>query len=187
MADNLQLLDRLLKLSDVSQPAYAAKFQATPVTGHPVFYAWGRWSGLEIDQEKGTKKAYLFLPYLSMPQLPIKKSTGAFALESPLELVLSEVDNPYNCKVKVTPSLNVSGLKEGSYYGYLLALKPAGYTSRGTVAGYWDGYLKSVSAETDSADLKTYLSMFNTVRHQWGQLLSQQQHDDDVSEDNESA
>ncbi|MDF0556673.1 hypothetical protein [Kamptonema sp. UHCC 0994] len=77
MADNLQLLDRLLKLSDVSQPAYA--------------------------------------------------------LESPLELVLSEVDNPYNCKVKVTPSLNVSALKDGSYYSYLLALKPAGYTSRGTV------------------------------------------------------
>lgn len=149
--ESQDFLRGLINLANVETPTARQGMKTTNIPGYSMFATWGRWGGAEINAS-GTNKAFLFLPYLQAGPIPLVRVTGRTSIETPLDIVASEgIVNPYNCKVSVTPSLNLSGLKEGDYYAYLLALKPACVGGSNPVA-YWDGWWKAFdSSPTDVA------------------------------------
>ena len=142
--------------------------KTTNVPGYPVILCWARWGGSELNSS-GNNKAFLFLPYLQTGQMPLTKYNGSTSVETPLDMVMSEVANPYNCKVGVTPSLNISKLIEGEYYSFVLALKPAAVGNGNNPTPYWDGWIKAVGA-TPSDVFKDYFALFNITKTQWSKI-----------------
>lgn len=176
-------ISSLLKVADAgSESAVRTGMKTTSVAGYPVLIAWGRWGGSELNAS-GNNKAFLFLPYLQSGQMPLQKYNGSTSVETPLDMVMSEVPNPYNCKLGITPSLNISKLIEGEYYSYVLALKPAAVGNGNNPTPYWDGWLKAVG-NSPSDVFKEYLALFNLTKTQWGKVkVSHQEfeHEDDES------
>lgn len=144
--DGRQFLNSILKLADTPDAGAARTgMKTTNVASYPIFLSWGRWGGCELNGS-GTNKAFLFLPYLQLGPMPLLKYTGASAMETPLDMVMSGVPNPYNCKVTVTPELNISRLVEGEFYHFILAMKPAAIGGGSNPTPYWDGYLKAIGS-----------------------------------------
>jgi len=167
--DGRQFLNTILKLAD-SPEAGAARtgMKTTNVGAYPVFLGWGRWGGCELNAS-GNNKAFLFLPYLQSGPMPLQKYNGASAMETPLDMVMSEVPNPYNCKVTVTPALNISRLVEGEYYHFILAMKPAAVGNGNNPTPYWDAYLKAIGS-TPNDVFKEYFALFNITKTHWAKI-----------------
>lgn len=166
--DGRQFLNSILKLADSPEVAVRTGMKTTNVAGYPVLLAWGRWGGCEPNAS-GNIKAFLFLPYLQSGPMPLQKYNGASSIETPLDMVMSEVPNPYNCKVTVTPALNVSRLIEGEYYHFILAVKPAAVGGGNNPTPYWDGYLKAIGL-TPNDVFKEYFNLFNITKTQWAKM-----------------
>ncbi|MEZ2275449.1 MAG: hypothetical protein ACBR12_01015 [Microcoleus sp.] len=182
------LLNSILSVANSADtPAARTGMKTTNVVGYPVILAWARWGGSELNAS-GNNKAFLFLPYLQSGQMPLTKYNGATSVETPLDMVMSEVPNPYNCKVGVTPSLNISRLVEGEYYSFVLAIKPAAVASGGNTTPYWDGWIKAVGS-SPSEVFKDYFALFNITKTQWAKLKASKHEfddDDDHEEDSNS-
>ncbi|MEG3843058.1 hypothetical protein [Microcoleus sp. herbarium14] len=180
-------ISSILKLADTgTETAVRTGMKTTSVAGYPVFIAWGRWGGSELNAS-GNNKAFLFLPYLQSGQMPLQKFNGATSIETPLDMVMSEVPNPYNCKLGVTPSLNISKLVEGEYYNFVLALKPAAVGNGNNPTPYWDGWLKAVG-NSPSDVFKEYLALFNLTKTHWTKVkVSQQEFEDEDDESSNAA
>jgi hypothetical protein len=164
-----EFISTILKLGDTGpEPTARQGMKTTNVAGYPVILCWARWGGSELNAS-GNNKAFLFLPYLQSGQMPLTKYNGATSVETPLDMVMSEVANPYNCKVGVTPSLNISKLVEGEYYSFVLALKPAAVGNGNNPTPYWDGWIKAVGA-TPSDVFKDYFALFNVTKTQWSKI-----------------
>lgn len=159
----------------------AQGMKTTNVAGYPVILCWARWGGSELNAS-GNNKAFLFLPYLQSGQMPLTKYNGATSVETPLDMVMSEVANPYNCKVGITPSLNISKLIEGEYYSFVLALKPAAVGNGNNPTPYWDGWIKAVGA-TPNDVFKDYFALFNITRNQWAKIKVSRDGDEEEIED----
>jgi hypothetical protein len=176
-------ISSILKLADTGTEVVARQgMKTTSVAGYPVFIAWGRWGGSELNAS-GNNKAFLFLPYLQSGQMPLQKFNGSTSVETPLDMVMSEVPNPYNCKVGVTPSLNISKLLEGEYYIFVLALKPAAVGNGNNPTPYWDGWLKAVGNSPNDI-FKDYLALFNQTRVQWSKVKVSQELEAEEDESN---
>jgi len=172
------LISSILRVGDTGPETTARQgMKTTNVAGYPVILCWARWGGSELNAS-GNNKAFLFLPYLQSGQMPLSKYNGATSVETPLDMVMSEVANPYNCKVGVTPSLNISKLVEGEYYSFVLALKPAAVGNGNNPTPYWDGYIKAVGA-TPSDVFKDYFALFNVTKTQWLKIKVSRDGDED--------
>ncbi len=165
-AESRQLISDILKLAD-GGGAKAANpgMRTTPVAGYPVVACWAMWGGAEPNAN-GVNKAILFLPYLQNPNVALTKFTGNTSLETPLDMVASEVVNPYNCKLGITPSLNISKLVEGEYYHFLIAAKPAGFSQNGNTTSYWDGSIKAFGTNPNEV-YKDYFGLYASTKAQW--------------------
>lgn len=176
----------LVKLADTApETSVRQGMKTTNVPGYPLTLAWGRWGGSELNAS-GNNKAFLFLPYLQTGQMPLFKYNGASSIETPLDMVMSDVPNPYNCKLGITPSLNISKLIEGDYYSYTLALKPAAVGNGNNPTPYWDGWLKSVGANPSEV-FKDYFALFNVTKTQWSKVKisrddNDEEHEGDTSD-----
>jgi|SRR6476661_936258 len=165
--ENRELISKIFgALSDDAPAQTRQGMKTTKVPGFPVFTCWGRWGGAEVNQS-GNNKGILFLPYLQTGQMPLNRFNGSTSLESPLEMVTTGVDNPYNMKVSITPSLNLSKLQVGEFYVYLVALLPAAVGNGNNPTPYWDGWLKSYSVELKDPANKDYFGLLNMTREQW--------------------
>lgn len=165
--ENRKLLGSLLKLAEAPE-VRAQGMKTTNVPGFPVFLAWGRWGGSELNSS-GNNKAFLFLPYLQSSQMPLLKFDDTTSVESPLSMVSSGVPNPYNCKLSVTPSLNISNLVEGEFYCYVLSLKPAAVGGGGNPTPYWDGSLKAVGVHPNEV-FKDYFGLLGLTKNHWAKM-----------------
>jgi hypothetical protein len=74
--------------------------KTTNVAGYPVILSRARWGASEV-YASGNNKAFLFLPYLQSGQMPLQKYNDVSSIETPLDMVMSEVPNPYNYKLSV--------------------------------------------------------------------------------------
>jgi hypothetical protein len=174
-------ISSLIRIADTGSETVARQgMKTTNVSGYPVTLAWGRWGGSELNAS-GNNKAFLFLPYLQSGQIPLFKYNGSTSIETPLDMVMSDIPNPYNCKLGVTPSLNISKLVEGEYYSYLLALKPAAVGNGNNPTPYWDGWLKSVGASPNDV-FKDYFALFNITKTQWAKIKVSRDGDDEEEE-----
>ena len=175
-----EFMSNIIKLADTGpETSIRQGMKTTNVPGYPIILAWARWGGFEPNSS-GNNKAFLFLPYISMGQIPLVKYNGQTAIENPLEMVMSEAVNPYNCKVGITPSLNVSKLIEGEFYSFVLAIKPAAVGNGSNPIPYWDGWIKAFGASPNDV-FKEYFALFNLTKHQWSKLKTNnedQQEDD---------
>jgi hypothetical protein len=158
--------------------------KTTKVAGYPVFLCWARWGGSEINAS-GNIKAFLFLPYLQSGQIPLQKYNGVTSVETPLDMVMSEITNPYNCKVGITPSLNISRLIEGEYYSFILALQPAAVGNGNNPTPYWDGWIKAVNLSPNDV-FKDYFALLSITKAQWLKLKVSRDENEDESEDDTS-
>lgn len=175
-------ISSIIRLADTPETNTRAQgMKATSVAGYPVILCWARWGGSELNSS-GNNKAFLFLPYLQSGQMPLTKYNGATSVETPLDMVMSEVANPYNCKVGITPSLNISKLIEGEYYSFVLALKPAAVGNGNNPTPYWDGWIKAVGA-TPNDVFKDYFALFNITRNQWAKIKVSRDGDEEEIED----
>ena len=166
---NKQLLGKIFGALDDTPQTRQQGMKTTKVPGYPVLFCWGRWGGSEPN-EAGNLKGILFLPYLQTGQMPLNRYNGSTSLETPLEMVTTGVDNPFNMKVSITPSLNLSGLKVGEYYVYLVALLPAAVGGGGKPTPYWDSWLKAYSVEVKDSANKDYFGLLNMTREQWEKI-----------------
>jgi len=173
----------IIKLADVgSEPTVRQGMKTTNVAGYPIFMTWARWGGSEVNAS-GNTKAFLFLPYLPLGQMPLQKFNGVSSIETPLNMVMSEVPNPYNCKLSITPSLNTSKLLEGEYYSLVLVLKPAAVGNGNNPTPYWDGYIKAVGINPSDV-FKDCFSLFATTKTQWSKLkVTHDREDEDYEVD----
>ncbi len=165
---NRELLSKIFGALDDTPTQSKQGMKTTSVAGYPVFICWGRWGGSEVNQS-GNNKGFIFLPYLQTGQMPLSRYNGSTALETPLDMVMSEVENPYNCKVSITPSLNTNRLEVGEYYLFTLALKPAAVGNGNNPTPYWDGWLKAYAANLSDLN-KEYFSLLNITRNQWTKI-----------------
>jgi len=181
--ESRDLMAKILKVGDIANetnPRHGMK--TTSVSGYPVTLCWARWGGSEINAS-GNNKAFLFLPYLQSGQMRLTKYNGATSVETPLDMVVSGVPNPYNCKVGVTPSLNISKLIEGEYYSFVLALRPAAVGGGSSLTPYSDGWIKAV-VPTPNDVFKDYFGLFNVTRNQWlKNQLSRDEEDEEPEHD----
>jgi len=164
--ESRQLITDLLKFANGgnSQQTKAAGMKTTLIVGYPVFASWAMWIGAETN-DKGIVKATLCLPYLQNSMVAMTKFSGASSLETPLDMVASEIVNPYNCKLSVTPGVDIGRLISGKSYYFLLAMKPAGFNQSGNVTSYWDGAIKAVG---DKASVfKDYFDLLTSTSAQW--------------------
>jgi hypothetical protein len=177
-----ELISSILKFADAGSEATVQQgMKTTNVAGYPVILSWARWGGSEV-KASGNNKAFLFLPYLQSGQMPLQKYNGVSSIETPLDMVMSEVPNPYNCKVSVTPSLNISKLVEGEYYSFVLALKPAAVGGSNPTP-YWDGYIKAVGVNTSDV-FKDYLALLGTTKTPWAKIKVNPDGEEDEQDDN---
>jgi len=165
--ESRQLIADLLTFANAgnSPQTKAAGMKTTLISGHPVFASWAMWIGAETN-EKGVTKATLCLPYIQNPMVAMVKYSGASSLETPLDMVASEIINPYNCKLSVTPGVDIGRLVSGKCYYFLLAMKPAGFNQSGNVTSYWDGAIKAVGDKANPV-FKDYFDLFTTTAAQW--------------------
>ncbi len=155
--ESRQLISDLLKLANPGAAASkAAGMKTTPIAGYPVFCCWAMWVGAEANAN-GVTKAILCLPYVQNPNVAMVKFSGATSLETPLDMVASEIVNPYNCKLGVTPGLNIGKLVEGECYYFLVAIKPAGFSQGGNTTSYWEGSIKGFGTKPNEV-YKDYFS-----------------------------
>jgi hypothetical protein len=165
--ESRQLIADLLTFANAgnSQQTKAAGMKTTLISGHPVFASWAMWIGAETN-DKGVTKATLCLPYIQNPMVAMVKYSGVSSLETPLDMVASEIVNPYNCKLSVTPGVDIGRLVSGKSYYFLLAMKPAGFNQSGNVTSYWDGAIKAVGDKANPV-FKDYFDLFTTTAAQW--------------------
>jgi len=172
-------LSGLVKLVDVKESGSmrADGMKTTNVAGYPLFMTWAVWGGTELAKS-GIVKAFLLDPYLQRGEMPLTKITGVSAVESPLDMILTEMPVPYNCKLSVTPTLDISRLKVNECYAFVVALRPAamiGETNgrkNGQATPYWDGWIKSVG--NDPAEVyKDLIDQFFLTKSQWQQFKAQ--------------
>ena len=169
-------LSGLVKLVDVQESGMGRTggIKTTNVAGYPLFMFWAAWGATELATS-GVTKAFLFLPYLQRGEMPLVKVTGHSAVESPLDMILSEMPTPYNCKVSVSPTLDISRLKANEIYAFVGALRPAamiGETNgrkNGQATPYWDGWIKSVGNDP-SEIYKDLLEQYALTKNQWQQF-----------------
>jgi hypothetical protein len=93
-------------------------------------------------------------------------------------MILSEMPIPYNCKLSVSPTLDISRLKANEIYAFVGALRPAamiGETNgrkNGQATPYWDGWIKSVGQ--DPAEIyKDLIDQYFLTKNQWQQFKAQ--------------
>lgn len=165
--ESRQLITDLLKFANggSSSQNKTAGMKTTPILGYPVFPCWAMWVGAEVN-DKGVTKATLCLPYIQNSMVAMTKFSGATSLETPLDMVASEIVNPYNCKLGVTPGLDIGKLINGECYYFLVAIKPAGFNQSGNVTSYWDGAIKAVGTKANPV-FKDYFDLFTTTTTQW--------------------
>jgi len=164
--ESRQLITNLLEFANGGKTQQkAAGMKTTLIAGYPVFASWAMWIGAETN-DKGIVKATLCLPYLQNSMVAMTKFSGASSLETPLDMVASEIINPYNCKLAVTPGVDIGQLVSGKSYYFLLALKPAGFNQSGNVTSYWDGAIKAVGGKANPV-FKDYFDLFKTTIAQW--------------------
>jgi hypothetical protein len=163
--ESRQLLTDLLQITrSASSPTKSSGMKTTLIAGYPVFACWGTWIGHETN-EKGVTKATLCVPYLQNAMVAMKKFSGATSLETPLDMFASDIINPYNCKLNVTPGIDLNALANGKSYYFLLAVKPAGFIQSGNVTSYWDGAVKAVG---DKASIfKEYFDLLTSTAALW--------------------
>jgi hypothetical protein len=164
--ESRQLLTDLLKFAGAgsNSPTKAGGMKTTLIAGYPVMACWAMWIGAETN-EKGVTKATICLPYLQNSMVAMTKFSGASSLETPLDMVASEIINPYNCKLGVTPGLDLNRLINGKSYYFLIAIKPAGFNQSGNVTSYWDGAIKAFG---DKAGIfKDYFDLLTATAAQW--------------------
>lgn len=164
--ESRQLITNLLEFANGGKTQQkAAGMKTTLIAGYPVFASWAMWVGAEIN-EKGVTKASLCLPYVQNSMVAMTKFSGVSSLETPLDMVASEIINPYNCKLAVTPGLDIARLVSCQVYYFLLAMKPAGFNQSGNVTSYWDGAIKAIGPKASSV-FKDYFDLFTATASQW--------------------
>jgi len=183
--DSRQFLNSIIQLADTPQASARTGMKTTNVASYPIFLAWGRWGGCELNGS-GNNKAFLFLPYIQLGPMPLTKYNGASSIETPLDMVMTEVPNPYNCKVSVTPALNISRLIEGDFYYFILAMKPAAVGGGSNPTPYWDGHLKGIGLTANDV-YKEYFFLYNVTRSHWAKLKVTSQDEEDEEEHEHSA
>jgi hypothetical protein len=157
-----RLFDALDRLSSPQQTTNLAGFQATKVAGHPLYMTWGFYLGSEVTAN-GSTKVFLFLPYLPVGSQPIKKFTGASAIESPLEMIMAS-NNPYNLKATFPNNLDIRKLVEREFYFFTLAMLPAVVDNKGQKAtSYSDCHLKNFGL-TPNEVCKDLFGLFQQTR-----------------------
>lgn len=172
----LDFLSGLVKLVDIKESGMGRTggIKTTNVAGYPLFMFWAVWGATELSNS-GVTKVFLFSPYLQRGEMPLVKVTGVTAVESPLDMILSEIPTPYNCKLSISPTLDVSRLKLNEVYACVGALRPAamiGETNgrkNGQATPYWDGWLKSVGADPLEI-FKDLLDQYALTKNQWQQF-----------------
>lgn len=165
--ESRQLITDLLRFANGgnSQQTKVAGMKTTLIAGYPIFASWAMWIGAETN-DKGIVKATLCLPYVQNAMVAMVKYSGVSSLETPLDMVASEIVNPYNCKLSVTPGVDIGQLISGKVYYFLLAMKPAGFNQSGNVTSYWDGAIKGVGNKASSV-FKDYFDLFAATSAQW--------------------
>ncbi len=165
--DCRQLISDLLILANpgANSQNIVAGMKTTLIVGYPAVSCWAMWVGAEVN-DKGVTKATLCLPYFQNSMVAMTKFSGATSLETPLDMVASEIINPYNMKLGVTPGLDIGTLVNGECYYFLLAIKPAGFNQGGNVTSYWDGAIKAVGSKANPV-FKDYFDLFTTTTTQW--------------------
>jgi len=172
-------LSDLVKLVDIKESGSMRSdgMKTTNVAGYPLFMMWAAWGGTELAKS-GITKAFLLQSYLQRGEMPLNKVTGVSAVESPLDMIATEMPTPYNCKLSVTPTLDISRLKLNEYYAFVVALRPAamigetGGRKNGQATPYWDGWIKSVGQ--DPAEIyKDLIDQFHLTKNQWQQFKAQ--------------
>ena len=165
--ESRQLISDLLKLANpgANSQNKVAGMKTTLIVGYPAVSCWAMWVGAEVN-DKGVTKATLCLPYFQNSMVAMTKFSGATSLETPLDMVASEIINPYNMKLGVTPGLDIGKLVSGECYYFLLAIKPAGFNPSGNVTSYWDGAIKAVGTKANPV-FKDYFDLFTTTTTQW--------------------
>ena len=180
-----ELMSNILRVGDTgSETSVRQGMKTTKVAGYPVILCWARWGGSELNAS-GNNKAFLFLPYLQSGQMPLTKYNGITSVETPLDMVMSEIPNPFNCKVGITPSLNISKLIEGEYYSFLLALQPGAVGNGNNPTPYWDGWIKAAGSSPSDV-LKDYFALLNITKNQSAKSKISRDDDDNELEDENS-
>jgi hypothetical protein len=121
--ESRQLITDLLKFANAGSgnQTKAAGMKTTLIAGYPVLLVGRCGSALRLTTN-GVTKATLCLPYFQNPNVAMTKFSGATSLETPLDMVASEIVNPYNCKLGVTPGLDIGKLVSGECYYFCLQL-----------------------------------------------------------------
>lgn len=160
-----RFFDALDRLSSPQQTINAGGFQASKVAGHPLYMTWGFYLGSEVTAN-GSTKVFLFLPYLPVGSQPIRKFTGASAIESPLEMIVAS-NNPYNLKATFPNNLDIRKLVEREFYFFTLAMLPAVVDNKGQKAtSYSDCHLKNFGL-TPNEVCKDLFGLFQQTRTDW--------------------
>ncbi|HEY9297813.1 MAG TPA: hypothetical protein VIQ31_15915 [Phormidium sp.] len=164
--ESRQLITDLLKFANAGSgnQTKAAGMKTTLIAGYPVMVCWAMWIGAETN-DKGVTKATICLPYVQNSMVAMTKFSGASSLETPLDMVASEIVNPYNCKLGVTPGLDFNRLITGKSYYFLIAVKPAGFNQSGNVTSYWDGAIKAFGDKFSI--FKDYFDLLKVTTAQW--------------------
>ncbi|KKD38786.1 MAG: hypothetical protein WAN66_14155 [Limnoraphis robusta] len=160
---NQDLLDKLLSLAVDNAPSANIGVKSTTIPGYPLFSGWGFLTAIEVDQSKGTRKALMLCPFVSVPAVSLQVQAAC----QPVGLIETEMTYPQNLKLKIPNHLNASQLCEGSPYLFMAALKPGAVGgNRGSNAiAYWDGYLMAASQSTEIINpfFKEFKSSLNYV------------------------
>jgi hypothetical protein len=177
-----RLFDALDRLSAPQQATNIAGFQATKVAGHPLYISWGFYLGSEVTAN-GSTKVFFFLPYLPVGSQPIRKITGASAIESPLEMIMA-TSNPYNLKATFPNNLDIRKLVERQFYFFSLAMLPAAVSNKGEKANpYSDCHLKSFGLSPNEV-CKDIFALFQQTSKDWESMqLTQIEQQHNVSHD----
>jgi hypothetical protein len=178
----IDVIDRILRLGKGSEVAVRSGMKTTNVVGYPLFTCWARWGGSEPNQS-GTIKAILFLPYVQSGLVSLTKASSGSSMESPIDMVNSHVPNPYNVKANINPFLNVSGLREGEYYNFIITLKPGAFSQGSNTMAYWDAWIMSFAVDPNDA-YRPYLGLLSATQKFWEKLkasLNPQYHDPNLS------
>src|ERR671933_833444 len=142
-------LSGLVRLVDIQETGMGRTggIKTTNVAGYPLYMFWAAWGPTELA------------------------TSGV----SPLDMIASEMPNPYNCKFSVSPTLDISRLKAYEVYAFVVAMRPAamiGETNgrkNGQATPYWDGWIKSVGNDPSEV-FNDLLEQFALYKTQWEQF-----------------
>jgi hypothetical protein len=159
------LFDALDRLSSPQQTINVSGFQATKLAGYPLYMTWGFYLGSEVTPN-GSTKVFFFLPYLPVGSQPIRKFTGASAIESPLEMIVAS-NNPYNLKATFPNNIEIRKLVEREFYFFSLVMLPAVVNNKGEKATpYSDCHLKNFGLTPNEVS-KNFFNLFQQTRADW--------------------